>query len=335
MKTRVQTLATPAKRTTGLGVFGFALFAALVPINVQAADRVPTLGIVALSDATMRLPYIDVFTPRLKELGWIEGKNLRIEYRFAQGAQLDYRAGVKELIDHKVDVIYALAAPAGKVVAQATQTIPTVMQDYTNDPVAAGYAVSYGQPGRNITGVFLDAPELAGKWLQILRDMVPGLRTVGVLWDPAPGRNHLDTLVRIAQREGLKTLIYEARNADELEAPFRRMRGKVQALVILPSPMTFTYGKTLAELALQYRIPATHMAKQFAGFGGTVSYGPNNTESTLRNAEQIAKILNGVNPGAIPIERPFKYDFLINTRTVKALKLKLPDHLQLGAELVQ
>ncbi|MFN0314267.1 MAG: ABC transporter substrate-binding protein [Burkholderiales bacterium] len=296
--------------------------------------RTARVGVLALSEATVKLPQMMVFLPTLAQHGWVEGKNLIVEYRYARGEDLTYTESVDELIRLKVDVIYCFAAPGCRAAFAATRTIPIVMQDYTNDPLALGYAASYSHPGKNVTGVFLDAPEFAGKWVETLRAMVPGIKQIAILWDPKPGRVHLDAVKRAAESLRLRVQVQEVITPKDFEKAFLAIRGKSQAVIITPSPMAYTYAKQLADLANKYKLPATSMAKQFAEMGGTVSYGPNNTESTLRNTEQVAKILNGQKPGDIPIERPYKFDFLINMKSVKALKLKVPDYLLVGAELV-
>jgi putative ABC transport system substrate-binding protein len=212
--------------------------------------------------------------------------------------------------------------------------IPIVALDYTNDPVAAGYAESYGHPGKNLTGVFLDAPAFAGKWIELLRAIVPGLKQVVVLWDPAPGVTHLRAVQAAAQPFGLDIQVHEVRSPRDLDKAFAAFRGRPQALIVLPSPMTWTQSAQIAALAFKYRLPAISMARAFAEGGGVVTYGPDLVETSQRNAIQVAKILGGAKPGDLPIERPSKFDFVFNMKTIKALGLKIPDSLLAGAEQV-
>ena len=299
-----------------------------------AQAKVRHVGVLTLSKAALEQPAQQVFTQGLIERGWVPGKNVALEFRFARGEDMRFIEGAEELVRLKVDVIIAFSAPAARAAYAATTTIPIVTQDYTNDPVAAGYAESYSRPGKNLTGVFLDAPEFAGKWIELLRAIVPGLQRVAVLWDPAPGATHLRAVQEAARVFDLQIQTHEVRTPDDLDKAFAAFRGHLQAVIILPSPMTFTNSARLADLALKYRLPATSIARGFAEAGGAISYGPDITETTQRNAVQVAKILDGAKPGDLPIERPNKFDFLINMKTVKALGLKVPTSLLSIAEQV-
>ena len=296
--------------------------------------KLPRVGVLLLSEAALEQTANRSFIQLLTERGWVPGKNVVLEYRFARGEPLRFNDAAEELVRLKVNVIYALSAPAALAAHAATRTIPIVIQDFTNDPVAVGYAESYSRPGKNLTGVFLDAPEFAGKWIELLRVIVPGLQRVAVLWDPAPGATHLKAVQRAAQPLGLQFEVHEVRTPDDLDKAFSAFRGRPQALIILPSPMTWTYSARLADLALKHRLPATSMAREFAEAGGAISYGPDLIETVQRNAVQVTRILDGAKAGDLPIERPNKFDFLINMKTVKALGLKVPDSLLFGAEQV-
>ena len=301
-----------------------------------AQAKIPRVGIVSFSEAALeREEWHQAFTQRLVERGWVPGKNVVLEYRFARGADMRFNEGAEELVRLEVDVIVAISAPAARAAYAATTRIPIVMQDLTNDPVAAGYAESYSRPGKNVTGVFLDAPEFAGKWVQLLHAIVPGLKRVAVLWDPAPGATHLKAVQDAARLFGLQIQIHEVRTPDDLDKAFTAFRGRPQAVIILPSPMTFAHSARLADLTLKYRLPGTSIARRFAEAGGAISYGPNAVESSELNAVQVAKILAGAKPGDLPIERPTKFDFVINMKTIKTLKLKVPTSLLAGAEQVR
>ena len=301
-------------------------------IECQAQTKIPRVGVLGLSEASLQQPWYASFTRELAERGWVPGKNVVIEYRFAQGEDLRFSDAAEKLAQLRVDVIFAISAPATYAAQAATTTVPIVAQDFTNDPVAVGYAQSYSRPGKNLTGVFLDAPDFAGKWIELLLAIVPGLKRVVVLWDPAPGTTHLRAVQSAAQRFGLDLQVHEVRTPQDLEKAFAAFRGRPQAVIILPSPMTWTHSARLAALALKHRLPATSMARTFAEAGGAVSYGPDLRETIQRNAIQVAKILDGAKPGDLPIERPNKFDFVFNMKTIKALGLKIPDSLLPGAE---
>jgi putative ABC transport system substrate-binding protein len=217
-------------------------------IECQAQTKVPRIGVLALSEATLKQPWYESFTRGLAERGWVLGRNVTIEYQFARGKDLRFGNAAENLVQLDVDVIFALSAPATSAAYAATKTVPIVAQDYTNDPVAIGYAESYGRPAKNLTGVFLDAPDFAGKWIELLRAIVPGLKRVAVLWDPAPGTTHLKALQGAAKPFGLDLEVHEVRSPQDLDSAFAAFRSRPQALIILPSPMTWTHSARLAVL---------------------------------------------------------------------------------------
>jgi putative ABC transport system substrate-binding protein len=287
-----------------------------------------------LSEATKSQAWHATFTQGLIERGWAPGKKVALEYRFASGKSMRFDDGAEEMVRLKVDVIMAFSAPAARAAYAATATIPIVTMDYTNDPVAAGYAESYSRPGKNLTGVFLDAPEFAGKWIELLRAIVPGLQRVAVLWDPAPGPAHLKAVQDAARPFGLQVQTHEVRGPVDLDRAFAAFRGRPQAVIILPSPMTFAHSAQLADLALKYRLPGTSIARAFAEAGGAVSYGPDAAEASRRNAVQVARILGGAKPADLPVERPTKFNLVVNLKTAKVLGLTISESVLLRADEV-
>jgi putative ABC transport system substrate-binding protein len=233
-----------------------------------------------------------------------------------------------------LDVVLAPIAPAARAMFSASKKVAIVAQDLTNDPVVSGYAVSYAHPGRNVTGVFLDAEAFGEKWVEILRDALPELRTMGVLWDPAPGRTHLEAIQRAAKKLNIKLRIQTVRSKKDFEPAFKGLKGKVQGLVFVASPLLWAYPAELAQLALRNRLPAIFMSRHFAEEGGLLSYGPDMAEVNRRNAAQVDRILRGTPPGDIPIERPSKYTFEVNLQTARALGIELPQTILLSAEIV-
>ncbi len=279
-------------------------------------------------------PYFKEFEAALAQRGWIAGKNVVFEYRSPKSDTLQLTEPCEELVRLKVDVIFAASAPALHAAYAATRVIPIVAHDATTDPVAAGYAESYSRPGKNVTGVFLDAPEFAGKWLDILSSLVPNLKRIAVLWDPTPGSVHRRAVEDAALRMGVKARVYEVRKPEDIKHAFESMRKNSQAIVIVPSPMLVDQSKLLADLAKKAKLPATSLLRRFTEVGGAVSYGPSQAEAMQRLAVMVAKILEGAKPSDIPIERPTRFDFLYNMSTMKALNLKVPESLLLGAEMV-
>lgn len=273
-----------------------------------------------------------IFERVLSERGWISGKSVILDYSFPSTEELRFSEGAQELVRKKVDVIFAPSAPAMYAAYAATQTIPIVTMDYSTDPVTAGYVESYTRPGKNVTGVFLDAPEFASKWLEILKGINPRLSKVAVLWDPSPGKVHVHGLQAAARVLGITLQIYEIRGPEDIDRALSTLRNRSQAVVQLPSPLMYAQSARLGQLTRQHRLLGISIWRRFSEAGGAVSYGPDFTESAQRSAAIVAKILGGTKAAEIPIERPMRFEFLINMKTIKALKLKIPDAYLVGAE---
>ena len=244
---------------------------------------------------------------------------------------MQFDEAAAELVQLKVDLIYADSAPATRAAFAATRAIPIVALDYTNDPVVAGYAQSYASPGHNLTGFFLDAPEFAAKWLELLQAAVPKLSRVAVVWDPSPGATHLQAIRSAAQRLGLRLQILQVHKPDELGAAISAIRGHAQAVVVLPSPMLLGQSARFGQLTLEHRIPTASFHIQLAEAGVLFAYGPDDTEAGKRCGLLAAKILNGAKPGNLPVERPTTFTYVVNLKTAKALGLHLPDSVLVGA----
>ena len=278
--------------------------------------------------------WYEPFHRTLAQRGWMEGKNVSFEYRSARGNPPNFAEVAAELVKLQVDVIYADNAPATRAAYAATRTIPIVGLDFTNDPVAAGYVESYGRPGRNLSGFFLDAPAFASKWLELLKAVVPGLSRAVVLWDPSPGAAHLQALQRAAQSLGVHLQVLKVRKPDDIDEAFSKFHGHPRALIILPSPMTWGQSERLAQLAAKHRLAGTSMAPLFAEAGGLVSYGPELEEAVDRCAIMVAKVLDGAKPADLPVERPTKFELVVNLKTAKALGLAVPDSVLIRADKV-
>ena len=270
----------------------------------------------------------------LAKFGWIDGKNVAFEFRSARGDPSQWAAAARALVGLEVDVIWAASAPATRAAYQATRTIPILGYDQTTDPVAEGYAQSYGRPGGNLTGVFLDAPAFAGKYFDLLREIVPDLSRVAVLWDPAPGTTHLNATREIAASLNIEVQFFEVRTSEDIERAFDTLGGQPQALVILPSPLLWYSNSRLAELALAHRLPTTSMSPHFATAGGAISYGPDLRITDKRYAYLMARILEGADPGRLPIERPTKFHLVVNLKTAKAIGMDIPQSVLFRADEV-
>ncbi len=299
--------------------------------------KLPRVGIISsfpITEDPSLSGWFEPFRRKLADEGWIEGKNFLFDYRSPQNDPSRFAGAAAELVALKVDVIWAIAAPMVRAAHAATRTIPIVAQDFTTDPVAEGYVESYSRPGGNVTGVFLDAPEFAGKWFEFLRAMIPDLSRVVVLWDPGPGPNHLRAIQKAARAFGIQAQVLEVRKLEDVERAFSALLGRPQALIILPSPWIYSQSEQLAKLALKYRLPGTSMARLFAEAGGVVAYGPDLASSSERSAALVAKILGGAHPAELPVERPTKVQLIVNLKTAKALGLTIPQSILLRADEV-
>lgn len=296
-------------------------------------NKTARVGFLTFSESQLQ-PDLDRMKQTLAENGWVEGKNLEVIIRYASGQPPQYDKAAKELAALKLDFIFAAGAPGVRAQFSATKDTPIVTGDFSSDPVASGYANSYNRPGKNVGGVFLDAPQFAGKWLDILKDLVPRLKKVAVLWHPETGSVHAKAIEKAAKTFGITLQFYEVRSMEQVEKTFAGLQRKHQAVVILPTPLIYAHGARFAELTRKYKLPAISMPRAFADAGGLVSYGPNGPEVDKRIFGLAAKILAGAKPGDLPIETPTRFDFLINTITAQKLGLKVPDRFLVGAELV-
>ena len=196
------------------------------------------------------------------------------------------------------------------------------------------YVETYGRPGGNVTGVFLDAPEFASKWLELLTAMVPGLSRVVVLWDPSPGPTHLQSVQKLARSFRVQLQVIEVHKPEDIDRAFSEFRVRPQALVILPSPMMYVQSERLAKLALKHHLPATSMARLFAESGGAITYGPDRTAAHERAAVLVGKILGGAKPADLPVERPTRVQLIVNLKTAKTLGVTIPESILLRADEV-
>lgn len=273
--------------------------------------------------------------PTLRERGFSEGSNLMIEYRVRPGNLKEVLALANELVQARVDAILAIAAPGVVAASRATSSIPVVAVDLESDPVAMGFARTLSRPGGNITGMFLDFPELSGKWIQLLKEAMPQLARIAVLSDPAVGPFLLRGAEAAGVSMGAQIIKLEARNPGELESAFREaVKQQAEALLALSSPVFASARKRIAELALSYRLPAIMPFPNFADDGGLMAYGPHLTSMFQQAANVMARVLQGAHPREIPIERPVRFELAMNLGTARALGITIPPAVLLRADRI-
>jgi putative tryptophan/tyrosine transport system substrate-binding protein len=312
-------------RRAFIGTLAGGLLAAPLAAEAQTPGLMQRVGYVTSNPRTAN---VDAFEQRLRDLGYAIGQNLAVEYRFAEGHADRVPALVDELLRLKIDVLFATSAYAIGAAKQASSTMPIVGVDLETDPVDAGWVKSLARPGGNVTGFFLDMPELGGKLLEFLREAIPRIQRVAVLWDAQLATAQFKATESAAQAGGfgLQSLLF--REPQGLAAAFEAARRqKAQALVLLSSPSVFLHLKRLGDLALQYRLPAISVFPQFASAGGLMGYGPDLTDLFRRAANYVDRILKGTNPADLPIQRPAVFKLAVNMKTAKALGPTIPPSL--------
>ena len=276
------------------------------------------------------------FRRGLRELGWVEGENIRIEYRYAEGKAERLPELVADLISQKVEVIVVAVNTDALVAAKATKTIPIVMAS-AGDPVAAGLINSLARPGGNITGLSQMATDLAAKRLEMLKEVAPNLSSVGVLWNPQDGISSItwQEIQLPARRINIELHSLEVKTFDEIDAAFTKAtNAKVGALYILPAPIFVENEKRIADFAAKMGIPSVFHLPEFVRLGGLMAYGPDRADLFRRAATYVDKILEGANPGDLPVEQPTKFELVINLKTAKAIGVTVPPALLTSADQV-
>jgi putative ABC transport system substrate-binding protein len=315
-----------------------ALGAAPFAAEAQQAAKVARIGYLSTNlAASPNRP--EAFRQGLRDLGYVEGRNLVIEYRYAEGKVEQLPALAAELVALKVDVIVASGTLAALAAKQATSTLPIVFSP-AGDPVGSGLVTSLARPGGNVTGLSAFAPELVGKRLELLKQAVPGVSRVAVLWQPGAfgERAEMDTLKRaeVAARDlGVPLQFVEARGPADFDRAFSDMtRARAGALTVLASNMFNSERRRLVDLAAKNRLPALYSARELVDAGGLMSYGANLADLNRRAATYVDKILKGTKPADLPVEQPTKFELVINLKTAKALGLTIPQSVLARADEV-
>jgi putative tryptophan/tyrosine transport system substrate-binding protein len=321
------------RRRQFITLLGGAAVALPFAARAQLAGKAPTIGFIGTSASSFIL-YSAAFAERLRELGWIEGRTVAIEYRWSEGRPERVVEIAAEFVQQKVDLIVAYGG-AVTTLKQATASIPIVFA-VAVDPVGVGLVANLSHPGGNVTGLSLQVTDAAGKRLELLRDVVPKLGRLGILFDAgyAAAVQEKGEVQALARTLGLEVVPQEIRRAEDIAAAFDALKGQVDALYLTESALTFTNGKTITTLALNAQLPMTCANAETARAGALLSYGPNFPALFRRAAEIVDKILRGTKPGDIPVEQPTKFDLAINLKTSNALGLTISHNLLVLADEV-
>jgi putative tryptophan/tyrosine transport system substrate-binding protein len=302
----------------------------------QPVGKVRRLGMLIPGSSSDFAPRIEAFRHGLRDLGYVEGRNIIIEYRFAEGQADRLPELVADLVRLQVDVMVIDGNLAIRAAQHATMTIPIVIA-VSGDPVGEGFVASLAQPGGNITGLSLLQPAVSGKRLELLQEAVPKLSHIAVLWNPAVSSSTLafKETQTAAHALGLQLQFLEVRRPDEFDQAFAAMtREHADALVVISNELFLGHRRQLAELTVRHRLPAMFHLREYAEAGGLMAYGADAADMYRRAATYVDKILKGTTPADLPVEQPTKFTFVINLKTAKALGLTIPPTLLFQADEV-
>jgi putative tryptophan/tyrosine transport system substrate-binding protein len=321
-------------RRTFITLLGGAAAAWPLVARAQQAGKLPTIGFLGTAASSAWGPWTAVFVQRLHELGWIEGRTVAIQYRWAEGRAERLAEIAAEFVRLKVDVIVT-GGNAAVAAKQASSVIPIVFA-LMDDPVGMGLVASLARPGGNVTGLSMQSTDLAGKRLALLREVVPGLRRLAIMANveyPAAVQE-MGEIQAAAGTLGLDVPTFEIRRAEDIAPAFEALKGRAEALYVVGDALVFTHRVRINTLALAARLPTIFFLREYVEAGGLMSYGPNFPDLFRRAADYVDKILRGAKPGDIPVEQPTKFDLIINLTTAKALGLSIPESFLVRADEV-
>jgi putative tryptophan/tyrosine transport system substrate-binding protein len=323
------------RRREFIALIGGAAAAWPLAAQGQQREKLPTIGFLGAASASATKSWLDAFVARLRELGWIEGRTVAIEIRWAEGRRERVAEIAAEFVQLKVDVIVTSATPPTLAAKQATAVIPIVFAA-VSDPVGPGLVASLARPGGNVTGVANQTSDTAGKKLELLREAVPGLRRLAIMANVGNPSSVLEMgeVQATARTLGLEVTTFEIRRAEDIAPAFEALKDRADALYLGPDPLMNTNRTRVNILAVGARLPTMQGAREYVEAGGLMSYGPNFADQFRRVADFVDKILRGTKPADIPVEQPTKFDLVINLTTAKALRLEVPASLLARADEV-
>ena len=323
------------KRREFIAGLGGAAAAWPLAARGQQREKLPTIGFLGAASASAMKSWLDAFVARLRELGWIEGRTVAIEVRWAEGRRERVAEIAAEFVQLKVDVIVTSATPPTLAAKQATAVIPIVFAA-VSDPVGPGLVASLARPGGNVTGLANQTSDTAGKKLELLREAVPGLRRLAIMANVGNPASVLEMgeVQATARTLGLEVTTSEIRRAEDIAPAFEALKDRADALYLGPDPLMNTNRTRVNILAVGARLPTMQGAREYVEAGGLMSYGPNFADQFRRVADFVDRILRGTKPADIPVEQPTKFDLVINLTTAKALRLEVPASLLARADEV-
>jgi len=302
-------------------------------VRAQQAPAIPLVGFLHPGFAEAGNPVFQSLTEGLREFGYIDGKNVRIDARWGMGKADALFGPARELVQLRAAVLVATARPSIEAARAATSELPIIANDLESDPVASGYVANLAHPGGNLTGFFLDSPSLCGKWLQQIGQIVPNLKKIAALWDSTTGRYQHDAMRAAAAQSSIELSILEFRDDAQLDKTLQAgLDQGPQAVIVLGSPLTRQGGARIAGILAARGVPGISQFRSFPDGGGLISYGPNLPDLYRRLGIYVSKVLRGARPGDLPIERPSKFELVVNLKSARALQLKVPPVLLTAAD---
>ena len=303
-------------------------------VRAQRAAKLPTIGFLGVGVPSDWSGWTAAFVQRLRELGWVEGRTIAITYRWAEGRNERFAEMAVEFVRMKVEVIVT-GGGAVPAVRQATSVIPIVFA-VANDPVGAGYVTSLGRPGGNVTGLTLQAPDLAGKRIELLREVVPNLHTLAILGNAGNSGavQEINEAAALAHALGIEVAKMEIARAKDVAPAFEALNRRADALYVCADAFTLTNNVRINTFALATRVPTIYNGRIFVAAGGLMSYGADATDLFRRAGDYVDMILRGAKPADIPVEQPTKFELFINLNTAKALGITIPSSLLARADEV-
>jgi len=313
------------------------MLGAPLPADAQQAAKVGRIGVLYSTTPASASQSVEVFSQRLREHGYLEGQNIIVERRYGEAKPERMAELAAELVRLNVDVIVTSTDEAIAAVKQQTRTIPIVMV-FSSDPIGTGFVASLARPGSNITGLTSNSPELSAKRMELLKEVIPGLSRVAIMWNPDVRGNLLEykETAEAARSLRLQVQSVEVSQADDIERAFSTFTtGGAEALIVFPvNPLAFANRTQIASLAQKHRLPTMYGRRENVDAGGLIAYGPNPADAWRRAATYVDKILKGAKAGELPVEQPTKFELVINLKTAKALGLTIPPSLLRRADAV-